>query len=198
LDVAGLVALEFARALVQHVPDTTLAETPVREVMQKRVVTCAADERLSLASQRMFDERTGSLVVANARNEPIAMLTDRDIALAARSPDVPFAELRVRDAMSRAMHCCTPESNIVEATAVMRSARVRRLPVIDTAQRLIGVIALDDVAYYVQARTPLGIPTAIAADVLQTLAAVATPAVVGRRVARDSERAGHVSADSAS
>ena len=184
LDLAGNIALELGRALIQHAPKDELGETPVREMMQRCVATCAADDSLRLVAARMAQERCGALVVVSAQREPLAVITDRDVALAACTSERRFAQLRAWHAMSRTAHCCTLECSIVQALAVMRTARVRRLPVVDTTQRLTGMITLDDVAWYVHARAPAGIPTALQAEVTATLAAVATPTIVWRRVSR--------------
>ena len=53
----------------------------------------------------------------------------------------------MKDAMARQLRMCNPGDRLAEAEAVMREGDIRRLPVVDESDRLLGVRSLDDVAY---------------------------------------------------
>lgn len=92
----------------------------------------------------MDEEEVGSLVVANG-DQVLGMITDRDVALAVmhdgRDPDT----TAVKDVMNKKPVVVHARRPLTIATALMRRHGVRRLPVIDDDDRLVGLIALGDV-----------------------------------------------------
>jgi CBS-domain-containing membrane protein len=74
------------------------------------------------------------------------MLTDRDICMAAYTQGIALAEASVASAMSRDVAICNPSDNITSAAQRMRDRQIRRLPVVDQAQRLIGILSISDIA----------------------------------------------------
>jgi CBS domain-containing protein len=92
----------------------------------------------------MRDRRVGSVVLVDPSGSPVAMVTDRDLAVrvfaAGVDPEVPVGEHA-----SRPPICGDPAMDLDEAAALMVQHRVRRLPVLDR-DRLVGIVTLDDVA----------------------------------------------------
>jgi CBS domain-containing protein len=74
------------------------------------------------------------------------MITDRDICMAAQIQSRSLEELWVRDAMTKVVYACNPGDSLVDAQAIMQEARVRRLPVVDKFERVLGVVSLADLA----------------------------------------------------
>jgi CBS domain-containing protein len=74
------------------------------------------------------------------------MITDRDICMAAVFLGPSLKDIGVREAMTSEVRACGPKDNLVEAQAIMQEARVRRLPVVDESEQLVGVISLTDLA----------------------------------------------------
>lgn len=106
---------------------------------------------LDVAS-RMRDEHVGSVVVVDdGRRRPIGMLTDRDIVVGVLArTDRHLHSVLVGDAMSSDPICVNENEDMAEVVKRMRTAGVRRLPVIDRRGSLVGVIAFDDVVAYLQ------------------------------------------------
>jgi CBS domain-containing protein len=76
----------------------------------------------------------------------IGMVTDRDIVckgLALDSFDVRHAT--ARDVMTPGIHCCREDDDLAKAVRHMETLEVRRLPVINKAKRMVGMLALGDV-----------------------------------------------------
>jgi CBS domain-containing protein len=128
-------------------PDT------VGAIMKKQVKSCHADDTLSRAAQIMWDERCGVVPVVDAMDRPIAMITDRDVAMAAYIRGRPLDALVVRSAMSMSLYCVGVAQSIWSAEGVMRRHGVRRLPVLDDNRRLAGVISIDDIARHISRST---------------------------------------------
>lgn len=120
----------------------------VLELLTRHVATTRRDEPLLTAIERMREEHVGALVVVedgDAR-KPIGMLTDRDIVVGVLAKDVSHvATLDVGDVMSTEPVTATGDEDVGEVLRRMRSFGVRRVPVVDAAGALEGLLSLDDV-----------------------------------------------------
>jgi CBS domain-containing protein len=114
------------------------------EIMTAGVITSAPDAAAISVARLMRDHRVGSVVIVDHGEAPVAMVTDRDLALRVFAEGVP-ADSPVGEHASRPLVCGEPEMELDEAAALMVQHRVRRLPVVD-AGRLVGIVTLDDIA----------------------------------------------------
>jgi CBS domain-containing protein len=116
----------------------------VRDVMTPNVQLITADDTLQDAAALMAELDTGVLPVADGERL-IGMLTDRDIAVRAvalgRGPDS-----AVREAMTADVKYCFADQDLDEVVANMAELQLRRLPVLDADKRLVGIVALGDIA----------------------------------------------------
>jgi CBS domain-containing protein len=116
---------------------------PIGDYCQRNVRTIEAHESLRTAAIRMAEENVGSLVVIQGR-QPRGVLTDRDVALRVLrdgvDPDTEVIEAGMPDPV--VMHESSP---LRAASALMRRTAVRRIPVVNASEELVGVIAFDDV-----------------------------------------------------
>jgi CBS domain-containing protein len=115
-------------------------------LMSRTVYTCSPQDSLEQATRIMWESDVGCLVVTNAENEPIGMITDRDVAIAAYTQGVPLRDSRVDSAMAHHVMTCAPNTALGELEILMRSAQIRRLPVVDTRGKLMGIVTLSDIA----------------------------------------------------
>jgi CBS domain-containing protein len=114
------------------------------EIMTAGVVTASPDASARSVARQMRDHRVGSVVIVDQAGSPLALVTDRDLALRVFAEGVdPGAA--VGEHASRPLVCGEPEMELEEAAALMVQHRVRRLPVVD-AGRLAGIVTLDDIA----------------------------------------------------
>jgi CBS domain-containing protein len=112
--------------------------------MTPRVVTAAPEASAASVARQMRDHRVGSVVIVDPAGSPVAMITDRDIAVRVFAEGVD-PRSGVGDHASRPLICGEPEMDLDEAAALMVQHRVRRLPVLDGG-RLAGIVTLDDIA----------------------------------------------------
>ncbi len=133
--------------------------TQVKDMMTVTPATCRSDDDLAAAASRMWETDCGMLPVVDD-GSLIGVVTDRDIcmgvALSGRRP----TETRVSEVASHGVWTCSPEDEVVEALAAMARHQVRRLPVVDRDQgnRLVGVLALNDVVICAGENTTLRQP----------------------------------------
>jgi len=108
---------------------------------------CTRDTTVQEAAALMRDNDCGSIpVVENtSSNHLIGTVTDRDLAIrglaAGKGPDI-----LVRDVMTPDPVTCVPEDEVEDLRQVMIERQVRRVPVVDTDGRLVGIVAQADVA----------------------------------------------------
>jgi CBS domain-containing protein len=72
------------------------------------------------------------------------MITDRDILTRCVASSRDAHNMTAREAMSTEIHCCSGADPVEQAAAIMAKYRVRRLPVLDDKQELIGIVSLTD------------------------------------------------------
>jgi CBS domain-containing protein len=116
----------------------------ISEVMTREVATVRADQTAQEAASFMLQGDAGSIPVTEG-DRLIGMITDRDIAVRGvahgHGPDTP-----VRDLMSSGLVCAREDDDIEEVATRMSEAQVRRLPVIDESENLVGIVSLGDLS----------------------------------------------------
>ena len=116
----------------------------ISEVMTTGVETVSADQTAREAASFMLRADAGSIPVCEG-DRVVGMITDRDIAVRGvaegRGPDTP-----VRELMSDGIICAREDDNIDEVARRMSDEQIRRLPVLDADQRLVGIVSLGDLA----------------------------------------------------
>jgi CBS domain-containing protein len=139
-----------------------------RELMTQPPQTCAPDSR------RLKQSGCGTLVVVDGRGRTVGILTDRDLALAVGDRRRNAAAAPVATAMSHGVHSCQPDDDLEQVVQRMSAARVRRLPVINAAGDLKGVISIDDIILW--AVMDGTVPAADVIDALRTICHAHWPA----------------------
>jgi signal-transduction protein with cAMP-binding, CBS, and nucleotidyltransferase domain len=100
------------------------------------------------AARSMRERHVGSLVVVDETAEGrvvVGLLTDRDIVTAVVAKEVDAHTLSVGDVMSADVATVREDDSLHDVVAQMKRRRVRRLPVTTAQDRLVGVVAADDV-----------------------------------------------------
>jgi CBS domain-containing protein len=176
LDAAGELAIELVKAF----RDFSLrsqnggpAKAPVHDIMRVRVHTCNLDDTLHSAAQIMWEKDCGCLPVIDASRQVHAVITDRDICMAALTQGIALAGMQVSSAMSRSLSVCSPDDSVGAVEELMRSQQIRRVPVVDAAGVLLGMISLGDIARYLRPRSAHA--PASAARFVETVAAISEP-----------------------
>lgn len=114
------------------------------EIMTPGVITAAPEASAISVARQMRDNRVGSVVIVDPAGSPVAVITDRDLALRVFAEGID-PEAAVGGHASRPLVCGEPAMELEEAAALMVKHRVRRLPVVD-GDRLAGIVTLDDIA----------------------------------------------------
>ena len=114
----------------------------LNDLFTRAVITAGPDEALAGIARRMQEHNVGTVVVVEV-GRPVGIITDRDLALAlgARglSPQAP-----AREVMTRHVLAVPEDTGVFTATRFIQDRKVRRLPVVDREDRLVGLVSLDD------------------------------------------------------
>jgi CBS domain-containing protein len=113
--------------------------------MSRKPETVQPGDTLEAAARKMRECEVGILPVLEG-GELRGVLTDRDIVVRAIAQGLDPASARVHQAMTDQAYCCWEDEPLAEARLKMEVRAVRRLVVLDTSGRLIGLISLDDLA----------------------------------------------------
>ncbi|MBB2488008.1 CBS domain-containing protein [Mitsuaria sp. WAJ17] len=121
--------------------------TQAAEIMTPDPITITPRETLQQAAQLMDEFNVGALPVCE-NGQLLGVITDRDIAVRAVAVGQDPTVTRVSEVMSAKAHACTAEADVGEVLTQMARVQIRRLMVLDQAQRLVGVISLGDFAVW--------------------------------------------------
>ncbi len=108
------------------------------------VVTVSPTATLAEAARTMVDHRIGAVVVADAAEQLLGIVTERDLTKAIADYAIGLVEQRVEDVMTHPVVTCAPNESVVEALYMMNSRHLRHLPILDR-DRLAGIISIRDV-----------------------------------------------------
>lgn len=119
----------------------------VGDYCKRAVVAIAAGTDAAEAAKLMREEHVGFLIVyrdGDSLQQPIGVLTDRDLVVGVMARNVDPHSVTVSDVMTRQPLVANDTDEFSDMLQAMRLAGVRRVPVVDVRNALIGIMAIDD------------------------------------------------------
>ncbi len=117
----------------------------VKEVMTRDVRSVGPEATLFEIAELMRDDDIGSVMVTQG-NDLLGVVTDRDLVIRALAEHRDVRSVKAREVMSNAVFCCTEDTPVEAVLAEMADEQVRRVPVLDGAHHLVGVVSLGDLS----------------------------------------------------
>lgn len=117
----------------------------IAEVMTRSVDLADPNMKLQTAAKRMREDDVGALPVGE-NDRLIGMVTDRDIVMRGIAAGQALGNTSVRDVMSEKICYCYEDQSLDEVARIMAKHQVHRLPVLNRDKRLVGIVALADLA----------------------------------------------------
>lgn len=120
---------------------------PIGEFCNREVVFATRKTSITEAAQLMRQYHVGDLVVIDViegKRVPVGMVTDRDIVVEVIAKSLPLEEFTVGDIMSPQLISVQEKEDLVETIRLMRAHGIRRIPVVNQANALEGIISADD------------------------------------------------------
>ncbi len=120
----------------------------VGEFCNREVVVIEEERSVTEAAVVMREYHVGDVVIVRAeygKQIPVGILTDRDIALGIVANGTDPDSVSVGDAMSFNLTTVAEDDDLMHVIEVMRENGIRRVPVIDPNEALVGILTVDDV-----------------------------------------------------
>ena len=120
----------------------------VGEYCNREVVVVEEEKSVTEAAAIMRQYHVGDVVICKAKygkQMPVGIITDRDIALEIVAKGTDPDSIRVGDAMSFDLTTVNEHDDLMHVIELMRDKGIRRVPVIDTDEALVGILTVDDI-----------------------------------------------------
>ena len=118
-------------------------QIPLREVMKTNPTMLGIEATVAQAAKTMCHDEVGSVIILE-RNRPIGIVTEEDITCKVVSNDLKPSTVRVNEIMSTPLITVSADKTVGDAAHKMVKHKVRRLPVVDAANKVIGIVTVRD------------------------------------------------------
>lgn len=132
-------------AQLQNDRKTGSTSRRVRDVMTTNPVTVSEKDSIRDAARIMAREDTGIVPVVDGK-KIIGLITDRDIVVRLVAEGKDPANARVKEAMSKSVRSVKEDTPINEVLDLMSNEQIRRVPVVNQNNELVGIVSIGDIA----------------------------------------------------
>ncbi len=129
-----------------NLPESSMQKILIGKIMNNSVVSVDSSVSATDAAKMMEDTDVGAVVVLE-NGSPIGIVTDRDFAIKITAHSYPI-DTPVRRIMSAPLISIDSSSDVWEASDLMSTRNVRKLPVIDD-DRVVGIVTSSDIVKYI-------------------------------------------------
>jgi CBS domain-containing protein len=116
------------------------------EIMTRSVRYAGRDTTAVELARIMKEESCGLVPVVDDDRRLVGVVTDRDLVLRVAAGGKSFAHTLAAEAMTDVVEAVTPDEKVDDVIELMAAKQIRRVPVVDHEDRLLGVISMGDVA----------------------------------------------------
>ena len=118
----------------------------VKDMMHKGVECVSPDTAINLIAKKMRDLDVGAIPVA-ANGKLVGMVTDRDITIRCVVGNETMSSIKAKDVMTSGVIYCRDNEDVEDAVRIMEGKQVRRLPVVNEAMQVVGMVSLGDLSH---------------------------------------------------
>lgn len=111
---------------------------------ERELVTAWPDDSIVNAAKLMSENKVGCIIIERD-NEPIGIVTDRDLTVEVIAKGLDPETTSVSDVMTRDPVTAHKDTGVYQLSQRMREHGVRRMPIVDDRGELAGIVALDDI-----------------------------------------------------
>lgn len=147
----------------------------VGEIMTTPPASCRLQTNLAAAVEILWNHNCGILPVVDSQEQLVGLVTDRDMCVALGTRNRLPSEVTVEEVTSGKIVACRPEDDLQKALGTMAEAKVRRLPVVDAAGKLQGMLSMDDVVLRTDITSIRRDAGPSSQDIVNTLKRIYTP-----------------------
>lgn len=118
----------------------------IKECMNNNVYCLKPDNTVQDCAKLMNENHVGCVPICDNQNNLVGLVTDRDVILRSIACDKDVSTTPLSEIMSTKICCCNSDVEIKEAEDLMCKNQIRRLPIVDDNNKVIGIITLGDLA----------------------------------------------------
>jgi len=118
----------------------------VKDMMHKGLECVSPDTAINLIAKKMRDLDVGAIPVA-ANGKLVGMVTDRDITIRCVVGNETMSSIKAKDVMTSGVIYCRDNEDVEDAVRIMEGKQVRRLPVLNEAMQVVGMVSLGDLSH---------------------------------------------------
>lgn len=144
----------------------------IRDLMTKTVASCLPETNLAAAGALMWESDCGVLPVVDERRRVTGVLTDRDVCVALTTRDRRASSLTVEDVATAPAFVCNQDDDVKAALKIMQRQKIHRLPVVNKAGMLEGIVSLNDIVLRAGKGVARKHPDVSYDDIVETLQAI--------------------------
>ena len=120
----------------------------INEFMCQDVCFVTPDCNVYDAARIMNENHIGCSPICNDEKNVVGVLTDRDIVLRSVACDKNAKNTPVSDIMTTNVYTCKSEQDIEYAQSIMEQNQIRRIPIVDNTNKMVGILSTGDLAHY--------------------------------------------------
>jgi len=124
----------------------TSADVKVSKVMTKDLITAPIDSKVEEVVKKMVDYDVECVPVVDAEGVLRGLVTFRDIVMKVVYPPAKTRESKVEKIMSKSLVTCNINSTVLDVVKIMKNKHLRRIPVVDAKNKLVGLVTDFDLA----------------------------------------------------
>ncbi|HJW24053.1 MAG TPA: CBS domain-containing protein [Rhodocyclaceae bacterium] len=120
---------------------------PIGEFCNREVVVAEPETTVLEAAQLMRQYHVGSIVVVDSSSgirKPVGLITDRDLVVEVLAAQANPDTLTIGDLLIGDIATVSADAGVFDTLQYMRELGCRRMPVVDEAGRIVGIVTLDD------------------------------------------------------
>ena len=118
----------------------------VRDVMTPNPETVTERDDVRQVARIMKDRDTGVVPVVDDNRKVIGLVTDRDIVVRCIAEGHNVGDCLVNSVMTKSIRSVREDAPVDEVMSLMSSAEVRRVPVVNSNNELVGIVSMGDIA----------------------------------------------------
>ena len=122
----------------------------VKDCMCNNVVRATSETTLEKVAKLMQENDVGCVPICNQENNVIGFITDRDIITRCIANGKNCAQTKASDIMTTKVIKTTPDTQIDDATQTMSKNQIRRVPVVNEQNKIVGILTMGDLAHHGQ------------------------------------------------
>ncbi|MGD8559601.1 MAG: CBS domain-containing protein [Gammaproteobacteria bacterium] len=119
----------------------------IGEICNRDVIVAGKDASIAEIAQLMREHHVGSIVITEQQNDlhiPVGLVTDRDLVIELLSKGVDIKSVSAGDVMCQNLVTVRDSRHVYDTLKLMRGKGIRRIPVVNDEDVLVGVVTVDD------------------------------------------------------